>query len=99
MALQEHVLRSIVSQFARPRGVPGHVAGWIMGRRASNVERNQWVVSLLEVRPTDRILEVGCGPGVALGEMARRAPEGSVCGLDHSRVMVEQAKRRNAVAI
>jgi SAM-dependent methyltransferase len=67
-----------------------------MGHRRSNVERNRWVVSLLDVSPTDRILEVGCGPGVALAELARRAPDGYVCGIDRSEVMVGQARRRGA---
>jgi cyclopropane fatty-acyl-phospholipid synthase-like methyltransferase len=32
---------------------------------SSNVQRS-WAVSLLDLQPGDRILEVGCGPGVAL---------------------------------
>jgi ubiquinone/menaquinone biosynthesis C-methylase UbiE len=70
-----------------------------MGHRRSNVERNRWVVTLLDVRPGDRVLEVGFGPGVALAELARRAVSGYVHGIDHSPVMVSQARRRNAAAI
>ncbi len=67
--------------------------------RPSNRQRNIWAVSLLEVQPTDRILEIGFGPGVAIAEFARRATEGHVFGVDHSRAMVRHAARRNSVAM
>lgn len=70
-----------------------------MGHRRSNIERNRWVVSLLDVQPSDRVLEIGFGPGVAIAELSRRAVHGWVCGLDHSPVMVRQATRRNRAAI
>jgi ubiquinone/menaquinone biosynthesis C-methylase UbiE len=57
------------------------------------------VVSLLEVQPTDRVLEIGFGPGLAIAELARRATRGRVYGIDHSGVMVRQASKRNAAAI
>src|SRR4051812_2684160 len=81
------------------RGIAGRVVGWVMAHRNSNVERNRWVVSLLEVQPADRVLEIGFGPGVAITELAARATQGQVYGIDHSQVMVEQASRRNAAAI
>jgi len=56
------------------------------------------VVSLLAVRPADRVLEIGFGPGVAIAELAR-AGAGHVYGIDHSDVMVRQASKRNAAAI
>ncbi|HYZ99268.1 MAG TPA: class I SAM-dependent methyltransferase [Acidimicrobiales bacterium] len=99
MAVRERVTRWVISQFRNPRGLGGHVTGWIMGHRPSNVQRNRWVVSLLDLSPTDRILEVGFGPGVALRELARLAPHGYVCGIDRSEVMVRQARRRNAAAV
>src|SRR2546430_5589507 len=71
-----------------------------MGHRSSNRVRSSWVVELLEVRPTDRILEVGFGPGHAIAELSRRiGPSGHVYGVDHSEVMLRQASRRNAAAI
>ena len=58
-----------------------------MAARDSNRSRNRWVVSQLDVQPTDRILEIGFGPGVAVGELARRATNGRIYGIDHSEVM------------
>jgi ubiquinone/menaquinone biosynthesis C-methylase UbiE len=88
-----------VRQFGHPRGIPGRMAGWVMAHRGSNRQRNRWAVSLLDVQPTDRVLEIGFGPGVAIAELAGRATRGRVYGIDHSEVMVQQASRRNAAAI
>ncbi|GAA3160984.1 hypothetical protein GCM10020001_101540 [Nonomuraea salmonea] len=52
---------------------------------------------MLDVRPADRVLEIGFGPGVAIAEFARRA--GRVFGVDHSATMARQAARRNAAAV
>lgn len=70
-----------------------------MATRASNRERNTWVVSLLEIEPGDRVLEIGFGPGLAIEVIARLAVDGYVCGIDHSEVMVTQASKRNSEAV
>jgi SAM-dependent methyltransferase len=88
-----------VAQFHQPTGAVGHVTGWIMGRRSSNVERSRWAVQLLDIQPTDRVIELGCGPGVAIAAIAARAVRGSVVGVDHSQVMIRQAGRRNRAAV
>src|SRR4030095_10723607 len=88
-----------LAQFHHPTGAVGHVAGWIMGRRSSNVARTRWAVQLLDVQPTDRVIELGCGPGVAIAALATRAIRGVVVGVDHSQVMIRQARRRNRAAI
>lgn len=88
-----------IAQFHQPTGAVGHVAGWVMGRRSSNVARNRWAVRLLDVQPTDRVIEIGCGPGVAIAALASRATRGLVVGVDHSQVMIRQASRRNRSVI
>lgn len=94
------VIAAIVRQFGQPRGVAGTVAGLVMAHRSSNRQRNYWVVSLLDVRPADRVLEVGFGPGLAIAELSRHIGDsGHVYGVDHSDVMLRQATRRNAAAI
>ncbi|GAA1693682.1 class I SAM-dependent methyltransferase [Fodinicola feengrottensis] len=67
--------------------------------RPSNRRRNLWAVSLLDVRPTDRVLEIGFGPGIAIAAFAGRATEGHVFGIDHSQAMVRHAGRRNSAAL
>jgi ubiquinone/menaquinone biosynthesis C-methylase UbiE len=94
------IVGGIVRQFGRPRGAAGNVAGWVMAHRTSNRRRNRWVASLLDVQPTDRVLEIGFGPGLAVAELSRRVgASGHVYGIDHSDVMLRQATRRNAAAI
>jgi len=90
--------RDVIGQAHRPRGAAGRVTAWEMAYRPSNRQRNRWVVALLEVRPTDRVLEIGFGPGVAIAELAR-VGAGHVYGVDHSAVMLREASRRNAAAI
>jgi ubiquinone/menaquinone biosynthesis C-methylase UbiE len=70
-----------------------------MATRSSNRQRNLWVVSLLDLEPGSRVLEIGFGPGIAIREAARIASRGTVVGVDHSTVMLRQASRRNASAI
>jgi len=97
--LKQRVISALVSQAGRPRGAVGHLEGWLFAYRGSNRKRNRWAVGLLEVRPTDRVLEIGFGPGIAIAELARCATHGQVYGVDHSEVMVRQASRRNAAAV
>jgi ubiquinone/menaquinone biosynthesis C-methylase UbiE len=100
MTVKRAIVKAIVGQFGRPRGMAGSVAGWVMTHRPSNRQRNSWVVSLLDVQPTERVLEIGFGPGLAIAELSRRVGDsGHVHGIDHSEVMLRQATRRNASAI
>src|SRR5215468_2804317 len=94
------MLKAVVAQFHHPHGTGGRLAGRVMAHRPSNRQRNRWVVSLLDVRPADRVLEIGFGPGLAIAELSRRVGDaGHVYGIDHSDVMLRQAARRNAAAI
>lgn len=99
MAIKQRVITAVVRQFGHPRGIGGRLAGWVMAHRSSNRRRNRWVVSLLDVQPTDRALEIGFGPGLAIAELSRRATRGTVYGIDRSDVMLQQATRRNAAAV
>ena len=96
MDLRRRFVAAVRAQFGRPTGFWGHAAGVVMAHRASNRWRNEWAVSLLGVRPKDRVLEIGFGPGIAIRELGRLAREGYVCGIDHSELMLQRAKRLNA---
>ena len=95
----QRIRRGVVSQFRNPTGVGGHVAGWIMSHRPSNIARSRWAVGLLDIQPGERVLELGCGPGVALAAIADRVEDGVVVGVDQSLVMIRYARRRNVAAI
>lgn len=91
------MMKTIVSQFSHPRGFVGSLVGMLMVR--TNRKRNEWAVSLLGIRPTDHILEIGFGPGVAIKRMAALSTKGQVAGIDVSQTMVQQASKRNAEGI
>ncbi len=83
--------------FGHPGGVVGRLTARMM--RQGNADLNLWLVDLLEIQPTSRILEVGFGPGVALDALRARATAGWVAGVDASALMVRQARARLAPAI
>jgi SAM-dependent methyltransferase len=94
------MMAHLYRQFERPHGPLGALAGFIMSHRPSNKERNRWTVDLVMPVHRTHVLEIGCGPGLALAAMCERAPdETTIIGLDHSALMLTQAARRNARAI
>ena len=59
-------------------------------------ERFVWAVDTLEVRPADRLLEVGCGHGVAVSLVCERLTTGTITAIDRSpKMIVAMATRRN----
>ncbi|OAE99054.1 methyltransferase type 11 [Bradyrhizobium centrolobii] len=83
--------------FGRPRGVLGRMGGVIMSR--VNRDAAAQVIKLLDVRPNDKVLEVGFGPGVGIQLALERITDGWVAGIDQSPEMVRQAAARNASAL
>ena len=91
--------QAIVQQFRKPVGLLGTLAGWIMAHRPSNKARNLWTLELLALQPTERVLEIGCGPGFTLAAAAQRLPRGRILGVDHSATMLRQAEARTRPAV
>jgi trans-aconitate 2-methyltransferase len=53
----------------------------------------QEVLALLELKGSERILDVGCGEGKITAQIASRVPKGSVVGVDPSHDMIGFAKK------
>lgn len=70
------------------------------GHHASVLRSHTWRTAensaaylLSRLRPSDRLLDVGCGPGTITVDLARRLPAGSVIGVDAVAHVVEGARQ------
>ena len=95
--MQKRLRKFITKQFGSPSGFFGKFIGNRMAK--GNIYDAQWTVSLLDIQPHHRILEIGFGPGVSTQMAGEKASKGFVTGIDHSSTMVQAASKRNADAI
>lgn len=73
------------------RSTPSHDP-WDLDRNDADVAKAAAVCDLVGVRPEDRVLEVGCGPGVLTVLLAERV--GHVLAVDASATAVSAARER-----
>ena len=59
-------------------------------------ERVRWAVKQLNPGPDERLLEIGCGPGVAVALICERLAGGRIVAIDRSATAIGRATRRNA---
>jgi ubiquinone/menaquinone biosynthesis C-methylase UbiE len=86
--------RFIARQLSRPTGLAGAIIGYLMNR--GNAKINHFALEHLEVKTTDRVLEIGFGGGVILSPLVENA--GFVVGLDRSPDVIRRAGRKFARA-
>jgi ubiquinone/menaquinone biosynthesis C-methylase UbiE len=58
--------------------------------------RIHWAVELMEVQPSDQILEIGCGPGAGAELICSKLETGKLFAIDRSESGVDRTKRRCA---
>ncbi|NNF87504.1 MAG: methyltransferase domain-containing protein, partial [Acidimicrobiia bacterium] len=56
---------------------------------------NSLVVRLAGLSASDRVLDIGCGPGAAVRKAAAIVVDGEAAGVDRSEPMVDIARRRS----
>ena len=82
----------IARQSRCPTGLLGRLIGYIMS--AETATANEEALTLLDLQPSDRVLEVGFGHGRTIERAATAVATGFVAGIDLSEEMVRMAKRR-----
>jgi ubiquinone/menaquinone biosynthesis C-methylase UbiE len=95
--VKEFITEQVSRQFGKPTGLLGRMIEKRMSKRTAGDAK--WTVSLLDIQPKSRILEIGFGGGVSTQLASNEAPQGFVAGIDHSTTMVQVARKRNADAI
>jgi cyclopropane fatty-acyl-phospholipid synthase-like methyltransferase len=63
----------------------------IIGNRSAY----EHMIKYLEIKANDRILEIGYGPGIGIGLIAKRFGSCNIYGIDFSRLMYKRASKRN----
>ncbi len=58
-------------------------------------ERYRWAADLLNVRPDEQILEIGCGYGHMIGLICERLGYGHLTAIDRSEAMIRVARASN----
>lgn len=93
MTLSDWPRRMLARQFARPSGLAGR---WLIGPMLDRIGRamNRLAFDELEVRPGERVLEVGFGGGELLARLL--AARAEVVGIDRSEAMLGRARLRFA---
>lgn len=58
-------------------------------------ERLRAIVESMKIRPGDRVLEIGCGHGVAATLICEKLKTGRLVAIDRSKKMIDAAMSRN----
>ncbi len=64
--------------------------------KAPQVDAGKELIAMAKVEDTDSVLDIGCGTGKLTVELAKRASNGIVVGIDPSREMLEKAREASA---
>jgi ubiquinone/menaquinone biosynthesis C-methylase UbiE len=62
-------------------------------------ERLRAIADQLDIQPDDRVLEIGCGHGVAATFVCEHLDGGRLTAVDRSQKMIDAAARRNAAYV
>ena len=87
----------IARQSAYPSGLLGRLIGHVMARETA--EANRIALELLDLAPTDHVLEIGFGHGATIARVAAAVSGGFVAGVDTSAEMLRMATKRNRSSI
>lgn len=92
--------RMSVTEAGNPRKPQGEAGKMMIERmNESHAEMTAWALDKLDLKPADKVLDVGCGGGAALKRLSGRIDSGKLYGIDYSEVSVEASKELNKADI
>lgn len=62
-------------------------------------EHLTWALRLLDIKPSERILEIGCGNGLAASLIGARLSRGKLLAIDRSASQIRSAEARNRAQV
>ncbi len=83
----------LMDQFKCPRGRRGRFVAALMNK--GHKPLTIWGLKHVNIDPDYVILDVGCGGGKTVNQLAHKVPRGKVFGIDYSADMVEYSKKLN----
>lgn len=91
------IIQKIGRHAQKPSGLVGRLLANFMTR--TTLPSSKWTAEVLQVQPTDHLIEVGFGNGASIQHFAALAREGRVVGVEVSETMITVATKRNVAAI
>lgn len=86
-------MEKFAKQFRVPGGFLGKIAGKIM--YFENKKINNWTLQKLSLSNGQKVLEIGFGPGYAIGLIAETCPDCMIQGIDLSNKMKEETAKKH----
>ena len=87
------LFKKLVMQCRKPSGRLGRLVGRSMN--IGHAKIRQWGLSHISILPDSCVLDIGCGGGKAVQEIASSVSKGKVYGIDYSEDMVQLSKKVN----
>jgi SAM-dependent methyltransferase len=87
----------MTNQVRKPSGRMGRAV--VTRMNFSHAALTDWGLEHVRIEPSFTILDVGCGGGRTIREMAARATAGRVLGVDYSEASVEASREANRDAV
>jgi ubiquinone/menaquinone biosynthesis C-methylase UbiE len=88
---------ALIRQCRKPAWLPGRFFAYIMN--STHYAMTTWALSHLPLATDSVVLDVGCGGGRTIQQLALLAPAGKISGIDYSATSVAVARRTNAQTI
>ena len=87
------LFKKFLMQCRKPSGLLGRFIGRAMNSGHAKIRR--WGLTSISINPNSYVLDIGCGGGKGVKEIASYVSKGKVYGIDYSEEMVQLSKKVN----